>query len=259
MSDVNPKKYAEPNDYAHEVAVLEHLDTLKNYSKIVYPQQNDIKRCATAIRFLLLEKNTGLKKSAKLWAVPLLFNVHDIEPLVWQAKRGYVKSYTSSYTRIFGSNSGAFAESHPYRDFAPYQYDIEKRIPVNLDVFLAQLVVFSEGMFFSRKELIDYICYGTGAIHYDKNNVGKISKEKILAFKNLDKNILTTTMDPLEGPVVTFILPDSSNKITDFKYTPSEISPVFFEFHATINKINESDSIKLLSKKIQTKLNELSK
>ena len=248
-------------DFDHEEAVLDHLQTLKDYSQIVYPSKGDIKKCAIAIRFLLLEKNTGLKKSAKIWGVTLLFDVHDIEPLVWQAKGGYVYSYVSSFTRIFGSNSGAFVESHPFRDFAPQQYDINKIVSVNLDLFLDQQIVFNEDVFFSRKEIIDYICYGTGAIHYDKNNIGKISKDKILAFKNLERkaSLTTNSIDSIDEPVLTFLLPDNSNQLTDFKYTPNVINPVFFEFHATINKINDSASIKSLSKTIQTKLNEITK
>lgn len=259
MSDVPPKKRTESIDYAHEVAVLEHLETLKNYSKIIYPQQNDIKRCATAIRFLLLEPNTGLKKSAKFWEVPLFFDVHDIEPLIWQAERGYVYSYVSSITNIFGSNSGAFAESHPYRDIAPYQYDIKKTILVNLDNFLSQQIIFNEGSFLTREEIIKYICYGTGAIHYEKESIRKLTEEKMNALKSLvKKNSLTITQfDDIDEPVLTFVLPKNPRIIPDFRYAPKEINLVFFEFHATINRINDSEAVNLLFNLIQEKLKEL--
>lgn len=246
-------------DLGHEEIVLTHLNVLNDHSKVIYPQKSDIQKCAAAIRFLLLEQGTGLAKSAKLWGIPLSFSVHDVSPLIWQAEHNYLYSYSSSFTKIYGCSNGAFKECHPNQRLAPHQYEPEKRILNNLDDFLGQKIMYGNGLFISRKELIKYVCNKMGAIHYEKKASHGLTEVKMRCFDNLQKKFALTTNEftAINEPVLTVSLGSNTTQEDRYRYAPKVIDAVFLELHATINMINDSDSVTLLRNEIEQYLNEL--
>lgn len=249
-----------PIDLEEEINTLESIKQLRKLPSITAVTPADIRLYAGVLRFLLIDNGGALLKSSSKWKVKLSFEVTDTKPLVREAQNGHISAFSSSMVPIFGHNSGSFMYSKdPSNRVAP-AFDHDKKVNLNLESLLKQVVIFSELEFVTRGDVLRYIAHKAGALHWDRDGDERkarnhLPETKIRALESIRKGIKLSCHD---GHTV-FHMPKIDPDVKDeFRYNPEQIDMAHLEFYALASVICSSPSVQELVHTMEIHIKELS-
>lgn len=238
-------------DLEEEQITLDNIRQLKRLLNSDDVTQADIRIYAGFIRYLLIDHGGGIARSAKKWGVKIEFICPDTKPLVRNASNGYVSFFSASYVVISGVGIGAFRIYDGPHKKTDDGYDLEKCVTLNLESMCKQIVMFGEGKFLTRADVLKYVANKAGGIHWDRTASGPLPEDKMRAFEQIRKETRVSVKDGI--PKILVVSPGEPAR-DEFRYAPDELDLVYVEFYALAYLIFNADSVQLLAQTIESHL-----
>lgn len=237
-------------DREAEWVVVEHIKQLRKLLSLEAATAADIRQYAANVRFLLTDNGGALPRSAKLWGVKLLLTCPDTIPLVRDAENGYIEQFCASKIAIGSQTGCVVARIKPPSPYSK-KYEFESKIQLEFQQFLRQKVLFGDGIFITRADVIRYVANKAGAIHWDRSPESEgrsLNDEKMRAIESIRTSVKFSTRDG----VLKVAIPEVRDEArTEILYDPAYLDMVFIEFYGIAAVICDSPAVQELVSKIE--------
>jgi hypothetical protein len=234
-----------PKNLELDVANYEDLCHLAELGQKADRSNADLRRASHILRRLLLQGD--LTRSTNPRNIKLTLSAPDNKALVRAAENKHVMFWQSGGADVFEVYFRA-----PMLTSGPNAADLgewrsEEIIELKLDSFLSQPVFYLEGVFATRKDVINYIANKAAGVHFDQNRKD--------AYEMLGRCRSGICFKLVDG-VPKFSIDLEKFKPIDDTYLPpaDSIDPVFFEFYAACQYLSQSPVIKDLLTLLQKEL-----
>jgi hypothetical protein len=228
-----------------DVANYEDLCHLAELGTKADRSNANLRHTSHIVRRLLLQGD--LNRSTGPRNIKLLLTSPDNKALVRAAQNKRVRFWQSGGADVFGVWFRAPMIMNASEPVDLGNWNAEALIELKLDSFLSQPVFYLDGLFATRKDVINYVANKAAGAHFDSNRedvyemLGKC--RSAIHFRLIDGNpafdVDIFKFQPLDD---TYLPP------------PDSIDPVFFEFYAACHYISHSSVIKELMESLRKEL-----
>lgn len=210
---------------------LEDLDHIRQVINAKEAGPGEIRRISAILRRLLVERALPAIATPRIGRIVL--DVPDLKPVYVAFRSHPPEFYLAAGTSIFGSMFAGFAVNAP--PGTPSSAPDENQIELPVESFLKQNVIFAEGRWLSRSDVIKYIANASSGVHA---GVAKTPAEEIL--QRTRKRVVMHLRD--EIPSVSFDIA-SSGPTPDLAFDKKHVDGVLIELLSAADRLATSKSV----------------
>ncbi|MDG1128811.1 MAG: hypothetical protein P8N68_06890 [Paracoccaceae bacterium] len=232
------------------IALSEDFAVLNDVVKRVETRPVDLRHTSVVLRRWLVENQLGRVASPRVGRLHI--NAIDNNPIYRAARSGRIVSFVSGGASVHGVflAAGMMSKGGKPPEILGYHPDGSEEF--KLDTFLKQRVIFSNGEWFTRQQVIKYVAHADHGAH---GHGAKEEWEKRLAEFRQEVSIsLVDGPDGKSMPSVVWGAGQSADKASLAKYDPSRINGVLIEVIATIHFLTTSTEVLDLMKYINAEM-----
>lgn len=234
-----------PKNLELDLANYEDLCHLAQLGKKTDRTNADIRHASNLVRRLLLQGD--LTRSTSPRSIKLVLTAPDNKALVRAANNDHMWFWQSGGADVFGVYARApmISKGSTVVDLGEWHPDAT--VELKLDSFLSQPVFYLDGVFATRKDVINYVANKAAGVHFDQKRTDAYEVlgrcRSGINFRFIDE-MPSFSMHPENFvPIDETYLPP-----------PNSIDPVFFEFYAACRYITQSPAVKELISLLQNEL-----
>lgn len=245
---MDPEKRKELIEQTREEALLfvEDLEHLKSVSEKTKTSPVDLRHASAILRRWLVEdllKRIAGPRIGKLLVISVNNN-----PIYQSMRKKPANIFVSGGASVHGIQLAAVVRQEGNVTFDFRDYSPDKTIELNIDSFKKQKVIFSDGEWITRHQVIKFVANVGSGVH-----AGKINEtwEKILGdFRGQ----ISIRLEQIEGgenqPTITWAVGAPGAKITPGKYDPTMINGVLLEIISTVHFLINSPDMERLKEAV---------
>jgi len=238
---------------------LEDYEYLCDLVGSITPKKGDLRRASAIVRRWLVDGSLQAIASPRVGRIEIC--APDCEPFVISARKKPFAVFVSARTNVFGVYiaAGTVDEGRTPRQI-PGLIDPSNRNSMRIDTFRKQKVIYFEGEWITRNEVIKYVANIGDGVH---SGTLKTDAEKRIA--SVRHAMTFALVDPKKDPNRPKEMPDDVGLIPCIKfnpaagshtdlainYDPDSIDCVLVELLAIIRFVVESPNVKTLRMKVQ--------
>lgn len=254
VSTCNGDSMAAPVDLIRDVSILGDFRNFEKLGSIRDPSNDDVRLHAAAVRRLLIDNGAGLlSTSANSRGITLTYPAVDVAPLERASRSPSLGMYAAGGANAFGFYAAGLITEILSRPIGPLNIDFypEHKPEWAHTTFLRQKVLYLNGVYLNRSQVIKYVANKAAGVHYDQKAADSLTQEAMDAFESLRKHVHIS----LESgrPCLTYNF-EKDNVEPTFRYAPENIDIVLLEFLSIIQTMQKSETICLLLSQIKKDL-----
>ena len=243
------------------IAVLEDIRHLGSVVAKAETQAVDLRHASAILRRLLVEGTLRRVANPRIGKIEL--SAIDNTPIYKTVRKGAIEHYITGGAPIHGILAAAGMVNKGKVPPSLEGFDPFRHIKLNVDSFLKQRVIFTEGTWLTRRDVIKYVANVAAGVHDGKT---KDATEKRLA--EFRYRLTVTLIDPraTEGapadlpadvdltPQIAWSHGPAASESSPADYDPQSINGVLVELLAAMHHLVISDDVKRLCKAIANEI-----
>lgn len=232
------------------IALSEDFAVLNEVANKLETRPVDLRQTSVVLRRWLVENQLGRVASPRVGRLHI--DAIDNNPIYRAARSGKISSFVSGGASVHGIflAAGLLPKGGNPPDIQGYHPDRSEKL--KLDTFLRQRVIFSNGEWFTRQQVIKFVAHADHGAH---GHGAKEEWEKRLAKFRQEVSIsLVDSPDGKRMPCVSWGVGQSADNASLTKYVPSRINGVLIEVIATIHFLVKSTEVIELMKHIDSEM-----
>lgn len=232
------------------IALYEDFHLLREISYRVETRPVDLRNASAILRRWLVEDDLGRIASARVGRLHLL--AIDNTSIYRAERRGGIVVFVSGGARIHGIylaagmvNEGARAKDIP--DYHP-----DKLSSFKLDTFVKQRVIYTQGEWFTRQQVIKFVANADNGVHGHGPRTDW--ERKLSGFRHEVAVSIIVDLAGQQTPTVTWQLGSPARAANPAEYDPNRVNGVLLELLATMHFLVQSPELIALINVIRTEI-----
>lgn len=232
------------------IALNEDFAVLNDVAKRVETRPVDLRHTSVVLRRWLVENQLMRVASPRIGRLHI--SAIDNNPIYRAARSGKIVSFVSGGASVHGVilAAGMMSKSGKPPEISGYHPDVLEKFKLN--TFLKQRVIYSDGEWFTRMQVIKFVAHADHGAH---GHGAKEEWEKRLA--KFRQEVSISLVDGPGGkrmPSVVWGAGQSADQANLAKYDPSRINGVLIEVIATIHFLTTSTEVLELMRNIDAEM-----
>ena len=232
------------------IAIHEDFTILKNVCDQVETRPVDLRHASAILRRWLVENQLGRVASPRVGRLQLM--AIDNNPVYRAERKGGIVAFVTGGASVHGVylTAGTMTRSGSPVDFVDYHP--HTLIALTLDTFLKQRVIYSNGEWFTRRQVIKYIANADHGVH--GHGAREDWEQRLSEFKQEVSVSLVEGPDGQPMPSVGWRVGSPAGDMSPTDYDPSRINGVLLELLSTISFLVKSPNVLCLMEFIQAEI-----
>ncbi|MCD1626918.1 hypothetical protein K7H22_13030 [Seohaeicola saemankumensis] len=224
-------------DYYHLIDLVKKLET----------RSVNIRHASAILRRLLIENLLQKIASPRMGKIEIL-SINN-NPIYKEARRETLVSFVSGGAAMHGIYIAAGMASKGSRALQIDGYSPESTLPLNLESFKKQRIIYTNGEWISREQVIKFVANVDRGVHSGK--IKDRFEELLSAFSHEISIELNASDSENLLPVLSWRFGTPAGEVDFENYNPQKINGTLIEVLATIQFIISSPDIKYLANIIE--------
>lgn len=225
------------------IAVFEDFTVLQNVCSQVETRPVDLRHASAILRRWLVENQIGRVASPRVGRLQLM--AIDNNPVYRAERKGGIVAFVSGGAIVHGIYLAAATTSKGEKAVNFVNYHPDARIGLTLETFLKQRVIYSDGEWFTRQQVIKFVANADHGVH--GHGARQDWEQHLSKFRQEVSISLEEGPDGQPIPTVGWSMGRPAGEMSPANYVPSRINGVLLELLSTITfLVNSPEIIQLI-------------